>query len=631
MTASQCPNVWNRFFHSRVGATGIWISGWMRIGFAFLYLADRILWSLDVAEFLAPQTGLLPYIQQQQQQQQNIHKTLEWNLFGLAPTHQGWFYGLFYIGILQSVLLLLGIAPRFQLVCLHLNTVSWTHHNYLCFDYQDDMMRMWGFWLLFLPSHQITLWDRWGYKKTYIDNNDSYPIWPFRLWQLQITFVYLQSGLCKLEGSQWRDGTALFTIGQNHDFNGGVLQHYFLSLFRWNLPLKCLAWFSLLVELLCPWFIWPSFSRVYTLIAVTLLHLGIELTMNMHTFEWNSILGWMVFLVVPHRHKNSNITAVSTAATSEHTSVDHSLTQKQPLLSRATVSRAGINFWIVILTLCAFVQCPMLETLHRLFVDEGFAPWLDPMVGSMVQGNHWILTQLEPVIDGLGIRQGSWQMYCPGCHNTNYRYEAIVQYHSVPKEGGAGNDASGTTTTVAWSSPEWTNMTWYERKRWQRPMDLYTNLFYDDQDSAWINICLRAADEKERQLAVEVSSIELQVLSDEEYKFPPDAVGWFDDVHPLPKQSQPMWKQVLRKKLYQLSCRRRRRRRKSEDTTIATTVWKNEKLFATRGNHGTCLEWEAVCHACTNIETGEDTYDDEYYDDYSNDDYSNGWEYSDEL
>ena len=42
-------------------------------------------------------------------------------------------------------------------------------------------------------------------------------------------------------------------------------------------------------------------------------------------------------------------------------------------------------------------------------------------------------------------------------------------------------------------------------------------------------------------------------------------------------------------------------------------------------------KWEAVCHACTNIETGEDTYDDEYYDDYSNDDYSNGWEYSDEL
>ena len=158
MTASQCPNVWNRFFHSRVGATGIWISGWMRIGFAFLYLADRILWSLDVAEFLAPQTGLLPYIQQQQQQQQqqqNIHKTLEWNLFGLAPTHQGWFYGLFYIGILQSVLLLLGIAPRFQLVCLHLNTVSWTHHNYLCFDYQDDMMRMWGFGCYFCPRTRL--------------------------------------------------------------------------------------------------------------------------------------------------------------------------------------------------------------------------------------------------------------------------------------------------------------------------------------------------------------------------------------------------------------------------------------------------------------------------------------------
>jgi len=67
-------------------------------------------------------------------------------------------------------------------------------------------------------------------------------------------------------------------------------------------------------------------------------------------------------------------------------------------------------------------------------------------------------------------------------------------------------------------------------------MNLYTSLVEDNEDSAWINICVRTVNEKERQLLVEVFSIELQVLSDEEYRFLSDAVGWFNDVYPLPKQ-----------------------------------------------------------------------------------------------
>ena len=81
------------------------------------------------------------------------------------------------------------------------------------------------------------------------------------------------------------------------DFWGGPFTPDFL--FNRLGPLKILCWVSLVVECTCWIVVWFKPLRVPTVIVMVLFHIGIDLAMNMHCFEWLFILGWLFFLVEP--------------------------------------------------------------------------------------------------------------------------------------------------------------------------------------------------------------------------------------------------------------------------------------------------------------------------------------------
>lgn len=133
-------NNWNKFFHSRFGAEGMKLIGWLRIFYAFLIIADRLCFTLDLDFLLSPTHGVLNY--HVAQQNPNVEDGML-TLFSLAPDSEALLWGLHYLGIIQATLLLLGIAPKFQLVCLYINMLSFQHQNHMLWDGEDRMFKLW--------------------------------------------------------------------------------------------------------------------------------------------------------------------------------------------------------------------------------------------------------------------------------------------------------------------------------------------------------------------------------------------------------------------------------------------------------------------------------------------------------
>lgn len=112
---------------------------------------------------------------------------------------------------------------------------------------------------------------------------------------MQMCIIYASTFLSKLSGPKWMDGTALYYIVQLDDVYGKWFHPSLL--FGYMGPLKVLTWGTLLIEGCSPLALWYRPTRRAALISVTLLHLGIDLSMNLGAFHWIMILGFLSFLV----------------------------------------------------------------------------------------------------------------------------------------------------------------------------------------------------------------------------------------------------------------------------------------------------------------------------------------------
>ena len=302
---------WNQFFHARVGLPQCRVAGWLRVAYATLFVLDRLLLTLDLDYLLSPSNGVLPY------RLTRFHPALtaqHWTLFQLAPESDVLLWTVHVVGLLHGGLLLLGIAPRWQLFCVYINLLSFERHNYMIWDGEDEMFRTWAIFMAFLPLHHVTLWE-WMQKNQHDheeeeeheendndnqheQNNDnnaqynshssppilsSWPIWPFRLFQIEVCLLYYGATISKLDGPAWWNGTAMYMISYTNDFYPGIFNPDFL--FDRAVPLKLIAWTALAIEAVSPVTVWIPGLTIPTVVAAFALHIGIDLTMNMHCFE----------------------------------------------------------------------------------------------------------------------------------------------------------------------------------------------------------------------------------------------------------------------------------------------------------------------------------------------------------
>lgn len=145
----QICELWDRFFHARTDAT--W-GGILRIMYASVALMNTGLLLLDLDLFFV---RLVPLeLSQRTMLKERWTPLIAPKYYDLVAT----------LWMIQLFGLLVGIVPRFNAIGNFFWTVAFHHHNNLLFTGADIVIRLMGFFVIFLPLHRCTIWDSFRSK-----------------------------------------------------------------------------------------------------------------------------------------------------------------------------------------------------------------------------------------------------------------------------------------------------------------------------------------------------------------------------------------------------------------------------------------------------------------------------------
>jgi hypothetical protein len=116
--------------------------------------------------------------------------------------------------------------------------------------------------------------------------------WAFRLMQLQICLIYFMTAWRKISRGWkvWWRGEPVYNLHQ------GPQGRFFVRWIRTPVLYRALSWYALLVELSFSFLIWGPTTRYPVLLALALLHLGMELFLYIFPFQWVMLASLTLFI-----------------------------------------------------------------------------------------------------------------------------------------------------------------------------------------------------------------------------------------------------------------------------------------------------------------------------------------------
>ena len=277
---------WNRFFHQPGDAR---IPALIRMGYASLVLINLAALYPNL-EFWFGEGGVLP-------RELSHVRGYQWTVLDWIPAEPAALQVCFWIFVVQAVCLLLGFASRFSAAAVFVWLMSFQHRNQLILDGEDKVLRLMGFFLIFMPLAEVWSADAWLFRRhqpageVYLSKSSP---WAWRILQIFMTLIMLATGLWKLAGEEWRDGTALYYVARIDDLFGRFPVPHYLFDTPWTV--RAMTWSVLYVELAIPFLIWIPKARRFSLLVLLAFHLSNEWAMHLFLFHWIMLCGWMSFL-----------------------------------------------------------------------------------------------------------------------------------------------------------------------------------------------------------------------------------------------------------------------------------------------------------------------------------------------
>jgi hypothetical protein len=195
-----------------------------------------------------------------------------------------WQVALFWAACLAvAVMLTIGWHTRTACILAFLGVASFEWRNPLLLDGSDIVFRLVPFWLALTNCGDLYSVDAATRKARGEQVTGNGPALPVRLLEFQIGWIYLMTGLEKMAGTLWNNGTATFYALQ--------LEHTFGR--SWAYPLAtnmivvhAMSWGTLVVELgFLPFTMIPSrITRLIAVVGAAFLHGGILTMMNVGNF-----------------------------------------------------------------------------------------------------------------------------------------------------------------------------------------------------------------------------------------------------------------------------------------------------------------------------------------------------------
>ena len=246
----------------------------MTIGSALLYLPHASLW-------LGP-AGTLSH-----ERWEATYGGVLFSLFRWLPPGRGSIRAIFAVHMLAAACLVVGLATPLSAALVFVTLTSIHHRHPEVTHGGDSLMRMMSFLLIFSPAG-----DAWSLDAILAGATPASSPWVLRLLQLQISIVYFQSFVAKLEGETWRRGTAVYWVTMVSDYR------------RWPVPAAMRAswwsrlatWGTLLLEFSLGPLVWIRELRYPLVAAAAVFHIGLEVLMNLQLFGAIMLAGLTTFI-----------------------------------------------------------------------------------------------------------------------------------------------------------------------------------------------------------------------------------------------------------------------------------------------------------------------------------------------
>ena len=233
-----------------------------------------------------------------------------WPIDGLAPVPGGGFgfrsllegvglgtlfgWGLFGGLLVAFLAMVVGYQSRWATLGAFVGLVLVSHWNRLPLSSAHQILVVVLFCLMWADTSGWPSIDMWLEKRNGTVTPSAtlgQPIWPLRLIRFHIAIVYLNSGLWKLFGPLWRDGSAV-----HYTLNLNIFHRFPLESLPPDWMLSLATYGTLAWELTFAFMLWNRWGRRLALIAGVLVHVGLWVSLELGPFSLVMLASYLAFL-----------------------------------------------------------------------------------------------------------------------------------------------------------------------------------------------------------------------------------------------------------------------------------------------------------------------------------------------
>lgn len=210
--------------------------------------------------------------------------TSNFSLYQLSDS-MVYFEVIFHLGILFALLFTVGFMNRTVAVLNFLFLWSLQHANVLILDGGDNIMRIILLYLIFANTASHFSIDRTRkigkISKPKPLSNALHNLAVLAS-ILQLCLMYLSSGLHKVMGEMWTNGTALYYILQVGEYTHPFFQTIISSS---EIILMIGAYSAIFIQLSFPFLLLNRYTKYLAMFNIVALHIGIAVVMGLFTFS----------------------------------------------------------------------------------------------------------------------------------------------------------------------------------------------------------------------------------------------------------------------------------------------------------------------------------------------------------
>ena len=285
LTIAEIADAWRAFFFDPVPVHSVAV---FRIGISFFLLIDAFFLLANARELLGPK-GFLSYDQFYRR-----NRRISFSLFLYLPPTMSAVYFVLGVHIGFLMLVLLGLFTPVSVIVVYMTLTSLVNRNLALCNGGDVVARVMWFLLIFASSgHAFSLDEYLFYRPNMPDKEYLMQApWALRLMQIQLCVIYLRSVYWKLKGRTYRNGTALYYALRNDTYARMSVPAFLLQ----KPLIRFLTWGVLAAEVFLGVGLWIRELQYPAIATGFLLHMSIELTLNVHLFGWLMMTSLLLFI-----------------------------------------------------------------------------------------------------------------------------------------------------------------------------------------------------------------------------------------------------------------------------------------------------------------------------------------------